>query len=524
MNCMIKTIFITSSVWLCLTTLTVNVNSSGISARTAFEDKATAGIWEVTRIEAKAKKIVESKEALEKLKGEIAKPSKLNQELANLYKERDDLLRDLKGGFYCSKCGKAKSEFEKAGEDFEKHLGEVKGVAVPASTARLEEVRESYKSKIAYKKVQIQNYEKQYSALLDKKNADIARLESEISHLCEEITALSKTYERKVADEINGMHKGWVRDLMDHASRILIPEDQIVIYQARIAAYRKEFEIQSLEVREEVKRQNEQEQEAKNSKIAQNQQEMQALEERYKEAVAPLETKLSEITRQIDHVNAELRKADLTDAARTSLTEERSRLIEQAAAVEKSIAENKDVYEAKDALLRSDIRRLQAELAELVAGLFRRQEAEVAKLSAALQQKTNDSNEVIESARAALGSANTAYRERVEYYTGINSKYHDVVSTESDRMMLAGKEIDCPIWNGARGEVARNWHDIVMCVNTIPAMAKPSSTHVFGSYCPSVASSDNLTIYINFLSGLNDADKQAVKSNSNVGWFNGLLN
>ncbi|MBG7612153.1 hypothetical protein IU405_07820, partial [Polaribacter sp. BAL334] len=106
----------------------------------------TIGIGDVTSIESKAltyesykAKITQYKDELISLEAQWRnKIQKLKEELALLYKERDNLIADMKVGARCSQCGGWKSDFEKKGESFEKHLGEVKGYAIPATTEELE--------------------------------------------------------------------------------------------------------------------------------------------------------------------------------------------------------------------------------------------------------------------------------------------------------------------------------------------------------------------------------------------------
>ena len=107
--------------------------------------QSTSGIADVIEIErlAASKKALE--DALRDRKKELAdaqaaltaKANKIRAEIDQLQKERDALIRDLKGGFFCSKCKRAKSEFERQGQSFEKHLGDVQGVAEEAPTDRL---------------------------------------------------------------------------------------------------------------------------------------------------------------------------------------------------------------------------------------------------------------------------------------------------------------------------------------------------------------------------------------------------
>ncbi|HEX8576295.1 MAG TPA: hypothetical protein VF677_08380, partial [Flavobacterium sp.] len=176
------------------TSLNSSAQTSGIGHITSIELK-------VATYESNQAKIVQNKAELANL--EILwknKIQKLKDELSAFYKERDNLIADMKVGAKCSQCGKYKSEFEKEGKSFQQHLGEVKGYAIPATTTELETTRKTFAEKIAIRKVQIQNLEKGDNAL-NKKQSDINTLENENEKLCKEITQYSKNYETTVLAE-----------------------------------------------------------------------------------------------------------------------------------------------------------------------------------------------------------------------------------------------------------------------------------------------------------------------------------
>ena len=492
--------------------------------------KASAGIGEVVAVERTASRIKELEAAIEKSKTELMELeevwkqnlNKLRQELADLNEYRDAIIRDLKAGVRCSKCKKTKAQFEKEGQSFEAHIAEVKAVAVPAPESEIEAVREEFRSKISAKEREIESLEEGDARVLAKKRS-ITESKNKIESLCREITAYSKAYERVIAGEVKQRHNSWVRDLMDYASRIFVEGDKIVIYTARIAAYQKEFAQKAIEVKEEVKKQNTEEQAKRRSKILQNEQGLQTVEQTYGEHVGPLEIKLSEIKLKIDELNSKLEKTDLSDDVRNSSKEERAQFIAQATAIEKDIQDYKSIYESKVSLLQNEITQLRLEVAQLFTGLVKQQDDAVAALRVTFDQKISEAEKSIATAESTLSSLRTAYSERVEFYSKNNDEHYKVVSSESDRMVIAGKEVNCSVWNQARGSVARNWNDVLPCVNTMTTMAKPYSPHVFGSYCPSVTSPSNLFIYKNFLLSLDDDDRKVIKATSNADWFESLF-
>ena len=492
--------------------------------------KASAGIGEVVAVERAASRIKELEAAIERSKSELVELEevwkqnlhKLRQELTDLYEYRDAIIRDLKAGVRCSKCKMTKAQFQKEGKDFEAHIAEVKAVAIPAPESEIEAVREEFKSKISAKKREIERLEEGDARVLANRRS-ITDSKNKIETLCREITANSKAYERAIAGEVKQRHNSWVKDLMEYASRIFVEGDKTVIYTARIAAYQKEFAQKAIEVREEVKKENAEEQAKRRSKILQNEQELQTLEQSYKEHIGPLETKLSEIKLKIDELNSKLERTDLPDDVKNSSKEERAQFIAEAAAIEKDIRDYKSIYESRVSLLQNETTQLRLEVAQLFTGLAKQQDDAVAALKVTFDQKISEAEKTIATAETTLSHLRTAYNERVEFYSKNNDEYYKIVSSESDRMVIAGKEVNCSVWNQARGLIARNWNDVLPCVNTMTTMAKPYSTHVFGSYCPSVTSPSNLFIYKNFLLSLDDDDRKVIKASSNADWFESLF-
>src|SRR5687767_11259959 len=154
----------------------------------------SAGIGEVTAIEALAARIKANRETITQYKAELiqldathtAKVQKLKDELAALMRDRDAHIAELKAGVMCSECNRTKTEIERAGINFQAHLRDVKGFAKPAPTERIEKDRADFAVKIAYKRVQIQQVENGPNPATSKRQA-IANLEKQTEELCRQI-------------------------------------------------------------------------------------------------------------------------------------------------------------------------------------------------------------------------------------------------------------------------------------------------------------------------------------------------
>ena len=486
----------------------------------------TVGIVDVTTIESKAltyennkAKIVQYKEELISLEALWKdKIQKLKDELSALYKERDNLIADMKVGAKCSQCGKYKSEFEKEGKSFEQHLGEVKGYAIPATTEELEATRKMFIEKIALKKVQIQNLEKGDNAV-NKKLNDINNLEKANENLCKEITNHSKNYETKVFSEAKSKHDNWVNDLMSYATNILIADDKITIYKARIIRYEQEFQKESETIKERVKKENLETQNEKNAKIATNQQRIKEIQIEQTNYLSPLESNLGKLKTQKNETEKELMRLNIPDSTKAELTVSLNQIVVQISTLEKNILDYSTNVKSKITSLENECKKLKDEVFQLSVNLSKLQGAEIAKIKPIYDQKKLEASQSVTTATAELANARKLYSEKAEFYKKQNLLYVDQVVSESNRMVIAGQKINCPVWNEVRFLVVGNWNNVFPCVNSITTMAKPYSYNVFNSYCPGKSAASYMASYKSFLIGLNEEDKEAVKGNSNVFWF-----
>ncbi|TDP00716.1 hypothetical protein [Flavobacterium sp. 245] len=486
----------------------------------------TIGIGDVTSIESKALTFESNKAKIAQCKGELLslyalrndKIQKLKDELSALYKERDDLIADMKVGAKCSQCGKYKSEFEKEGKSFEQHLGEVKGYAIPATTAELEAARKMFTEKIALKKVQIQNLEKGDNAV-NKKLNEISNLEKANENLCKEITSHSKNYETNVFSEAKSKHDNWVNDLMAYATNILIADDNITIFKARIIRYEQEFQKESVAIKEQIKKENLEAQNEKNAKIVTNQQQIKEIQIEQANYLAPLEINLIKLKEQKNETEKELIKSAISDSIKATLTASLNQIIVQITSLEKDILDYNTNVKNKITSLESENKKLTAEVFQLNTNLPKQQAQEIAKIKLIYDQKKLDASQSVTKSTTALANAKKLYLEKAEFYKKQNQLYADQVISESNRMVIAGQKISCPIWNEVRFKVMTNWNQVFPCVNKLTTMAKPYSYNVFNSYCPDKSSASYMAQYKSFVNGLDEEDKKAVKGNSNVFWF-----
>jgi hypothetical protein len=486
----------------------------------------TAGISNVLSIEAKVSAYESNKIKIAQGKSDLieiesiwrGKIKKLKDELAALYKERDDLIADMKVGARCSQCKGWKSEFEKKGINFQQHLGEVKGYAVPATTAELEATRQQFSERIAYKKVQIQNLEKGDNEVL-KKQAEITNLENANNTICKDMTALSKSHETTVFEEAKSKHTIWTNNLMAYVIKTLIADDIITIYKARISRYQAKLQEEITTTKERVKKENIDEQARKTNNIQTNSLQIKALQQAQATDVAPLTTTLSSLKQEKVQVDAALSKASTTDSLKAILLLSQKQLANQISTTQKSIQDYNTATQLKITALEKNNKMFRDEIFQLNANLPKQQAEALATLKAVYDKKYIELGQLVNNATSDLVNAKKNYVEKVDYYKKLNDAYVALVINESSRIVIAGQKITCPVWNEVRFKVIGNWSQTFSCVNALNTLAKPYSTNIFNAYCAGKSASTYMASYKSFLLGLTANDKEAVRGNSNAAWF-----
>jgi hypothetical protein len=492
--------------------------------------QSTVGIGEVTAIESKAKRILDNRQRISQYKEQLAsldsawkaRIQRMQNEINALYKEMDDLIRDMKVGAKCSQCGKYKSEFEKQGIDFQKHLGEVKGYAVPAPTSELEATRALYREKIAYKKVQLLALQKEDPAIAAKKK-QIDDTEKDNTSLCTEITEHSKRYDKQVFADAKSKHESWVNELLNYVTPVLIATDKITIYNARIDATEVQFQKDAAEKREALKKQNEENQALKNDKIARNKQQLAEAEVQLEQLIDPKKAAKGEYQKELGGIETDLRMPKLKDSLRVLLTARKTEILAAIKRLDGEILSAKTSYENTAKKLLADNKILDSEIWQLKIGLPKEQELAVAKIRAAADARIRELRLSVTNATSERGQAQNAYNDRVDQVQKRQTDLYNLIGTESGRMLTASQPVNCPVYNQARSDVGGNWNQVFPCVQAVISLSKPYSSHVFNAYCPSASNASYLSGYKSFLRGLNVADMEAVQKTTNKGWLEELL-
>lgn len=427
----------------------INAQTSGLDNVVSIETKANL-------IETNKKKITENKQKLPELeKSWKDKIQKLKDQLLALQKERDNLIADMKVGARCSQCGKWKSEFEKEGVNFQQHLGDVKGYAIPATTSELESIRKQYGEKMAIVKVQIQRLEKGDDAVLANIN-ETDKLFEKNKTLCEEMTKLSKDYETTVLKESENKHEEITRKLGDLASDFLIANDWITIQTNRILQNQKYFRLQSDKIKQQLETENKELTEFKNNEILKNE-----------ETIKKLQIKKDSIS--------------TTNNTTTNIENE----IENLKNLNRSLA---------------------LEISNLDSGLSQKIQQSILETKSVFDKNEMNAKGLIEKEKNNATLAKKRFEEEINTSSKLNNAFVSIITEETNRMVIAGKKVDCPIWNGTSGEVASNWNQLLPCIRNLV------SSNLINPYCSKWNLKNYLGKYLSFISSLDEKDLENIQS------------
>lgn len=427
----------------------------------------TSGVSYVNSIETKANQYENNLSKLEKYRLEfpeleqnwLKKKRQLESDIAQLEKERDAIISDMKLGARCSECKRWKSELEKEGIDFEEHLGEVKGYAVPASTAELEAIRKQFIEKIALIKVQLNRIKNGDEAMItNKKHQEDLTLS--IDKLKEEVLALSKQYEKTVLEEGNNLFKSYSIKLCQIIANYLINNDIESIAKNKISLIEEQFAKKKDLITKNLEVENKNKIESLNQEIQKNMPDIQNYEYR------------------IDTIN---RFSKLERVAKDHQIQNLNQLINNLKEIN-SRNENK-VNELKN--------NFQEYLQKQI------QEARIPfdnRIKLALQESSN------------AGEKKKIIKQQFDSELIIcergKSTFVQIAEVETGRMVIAAKRMDCSVWNKVPGELNSNWNQLIPCVKNVIVNFQ------IGVYCSKWDLKPYFSSYINFYDNLSSEERK----------------
>lgn len=130
---------------------------------------------------------------------EAAAQTQLQDELSELIAEKQRALEELRLGYYCSRCGRPKSQVERETQkSFGEHLVDVNGQAKPASPERLQAKSDEYDRKIKQLRKKIEEKSESARAASEKRwlhyNEGLRRYYDERKKIIAELNQSSREY------------------------------------------------------------------------------------------------------------------------------------------------------------------------------------------------------------------------------------------------------------------------------------------------------------------------------------------
>lgn len=478
----------------------------------------TIGISEVIAVENKVSLYESNVDKINKLRNEIPELekqwkeniAKLSAEIATLNLERDNLIADMKVGARCSQCGGWKSDFEKKGENFEKHLGDVKGYAIPATTGEIETTRKSYSEKIAIKKVHLQNLEKGDKSIL-KQYEQIDKLIKDNEKLCDEITKHSKSYEQKLLNDAKSKHDFWLDDVLSSGSKAFVESSKKRLLKAKKNWLEQEFVEKNIVELKKIKDENQRNQDDKKQQITENEVQISNLKAEQIQQTESFQTELDELYKRLKELEDKLFK-ETNETLKNQLDKTKEELSKEVLRLKEKMVEYVSKSDQNIALKSNQNSNLYTEITQLVGSLNREQIQKTKELNEELALKLGDLKKLESESEINGKKYLEEYTEKLKEYKQKNDAFTKEITLESNRMLLASRKTNCSVWNETSGKVTLNWNKKLPCINKFAFPDTIMTEEVMGSSsCSSEPFFQNGTsVYRSFYNGLSDKEKQAL--------------
>jgi predicted nucleic acid-binding Zn-ribbon protein len=489
--------------------------------------QSTAGIAQVQQIESKAAEYLRSMSRLESLNNKLSglendkrlKLQQLQNELAEMKKQRDAEISDLKGGFFCSQCNVMKSEMEKKGENFEDHLKRVKGYPVPAPDATIAAKRQAWTEKIALKTVETNNFNARDFNGMAALKKEIETLKAALAKICPEIYGLSQQYEQKVVAEGKQLQGSWIDPAMRAAANEHIALDKVIIAQGRITAMEKQFREKSEALRTKIKEETTAKQETLKADVNNYKAVIQTLKNDLESEVQVIETAMSPKTMRRSQLNSDMNVAR-TDSLRKLIAAELRGIIAEITGMEQKQKTTEASFNTRIKEREAAIKKADDEIWALTTGLTKKQEDGVAELKKqfdisinALRNSKKNYETLVPAAHTAFLTAAAEARKKLTEYVG-------AIESENRRMYAAANPIKCTVLTAAQLTVSSNFNTEAQCMEGL--RNRDRSFPSTGMDC--AAKSEAYTsVYRSFLSTLIAEDIQYIKAGTGSYWSESIF-
>lgn len=481
------------------------------------------GINEVRQVESKAQQIQENKIRVTSLRDKLpelqrefqAKIRTIQTEMDDLIRERDSRIADMKVGARCSECDRWKTDLEAAGINFQDHLRDVRGTPIPATTSELEQIRKEFSERIAVKKVQINRASASDPLAAAKK--EISDLEATNVRLCEEIYKHAQNYTKILSAQIKDLQSEWMRELFQQGESVLISQDLQLVYMDRRRRLKAEFEQQALGIKTDL------EKEAA-TKIDEVETERKKVENDISLLIASeldrktlAEQTLVNLTGDIRRLEVELTKSFVPDSTKAQVSYELSELKNRKTSLESDNSTNSQKNLELKHQLEGAIRNLSEEIQSLNSELPKVITDQTAQLKVKYDAEISKNEQLLQNTMKETPIQQANFKKVKASLSAKNQDFHEVITSETNRIAIASQKINCYVTEGSRGELVDNWNKRIRCITDVVENQSVSSysSAKAGDFCHPSAVASQLSNYISFLNTLSKEDFEAVRLQKN---------
>lgn len=483
----------------------------------------SAGHGNLTSIEAKARQIMENDEKFAELNrqhlGSYAKEQEklqeMKRELNEMYARKAAELDELRRGYFCSDCKRPKSQIEREERtSFDEHIRQ--GAAggrkkIPASPEMIAAKTREWDQKIEAKQKAIEQFEFAENEFT-RKRADLdkqmQKLKDDSDRIRSEIVELSKGYKDKVVREGKSIAGPWIKELMQLVAEKHYIEDRIDILKVKSQDLTVQENEKAKELKEKIRKQNDEEIQKYREKIVANERSLQSLENLYPQRVAPIKSRLQELNQKLKEIDLKLRTpANQTDDELKRLLAEKETVESSIATVEKELENIHTAYLEDKDKLQNSIKTYQDKIWELTVNLAQRQQEGLEALKKAFAAKQKIMQDALAARSASLDSKGKQLVQKKEMYRKKFMEYAQVVEKERQRLVTACNQSGASCYGiDTHSTIILNWNNSADCVG---AMENNKSIGTF--YGCTEESAVYQSYYNMMASGFTDEDLSALQ-------------
>ncbi|NCI45806.1 coiled-coil domain-containing protein [Sediminibacterium soli] len=470
-------------------------------------------------IESKAKQIEKDQSQIPNLKRqytetyslEAEKLKKLKSTLADLRREKDEALDELRRGRFCNGCSRTASELRRSGvNDVENHFRQ-NGGTHPASPQQIAQKEAEYDQKIKNAEDAAKAFEFSENEFTRKRtdlDKQLANLNDEIARLRQEITELSQRYKTAVIVEGKNIQANYIEPLMRIQAEKNFIEDRLNIISVKLNDLQSEETKAMADAKDKVARQVDREKAEAEEKARTAQKQLYDLGQAYTNESRLLNDKIAVIVSQLRDIESKLRLTNLPAKESDELKNRQASLQAEQSRLQQELDTRTAQYQAAKTKAEQTIKEQNDKVWELTINLSKRQQELTDELKNAFQLK----RKILQDAQAARTDAlkQTGDLLLTKKSASRNKflEWASIVDKERVRLINACSLAGCSCYGSdTHGTVVANYSKAEGCVGEMEA-AHHSGDPVYGCEEEGTVYKQ---YYTSLLNGLSDSDRAALQ-------------